>query len=182
MGFSFAMLAWVDFFVVWWVFSSLDYFPLPHKMLFIDVALSGDQHPVFGIRYNGSDNVCPLWNYDKILHELFHILSLMALDLLCRKCCRQRKNSPIMAMKITKSMGLEIKDFERQSCPGWSLLCGLLLFWALQAQGEHNALGKQPSQTFSNTTELDLKIVCFYFLVLLGSVFSTCHQNHPTGN
>lgn len=60
MGFSFAMLAWADFFVVWWVFSSLDYFPLPYKMLFIGAALSGDQHPVFGIRYNGSDNVCPL--------------------------------------------------------------------------------------------------------------------------
>lgn len=39
---------------------SLDYFPLPHKMLFIGAALSGDQHPVYGIGYNGSDNVGPL--------------------------------------------------------------------------------------------------------------------------
>lgn len=87
MGFSFAMLAWVDFLLFGGLFlqlnsASLDYFPLPHKMLFIGAALSGDQHPVFGIGHNGSDNVCPLRNYGKFLCELFDIFSHMTCELI----------------------------------------------------------------------------------------------------
>lgn len=39
---------------------SWDYFPLSCKMLLVGAAHSGAQHPVFGVGYNGSDNVCPL--------------------------------------------------------------------------------------------------------------------------
>lgn len=65
MGFSLAMLAWVGFccaffFPLMLNSVSLDYFPLSCKMLLVGAARSGDQHPVFGVGYNGSDNVCPL--------------------------------------------------------------------------------------------------------------------------
>jgi len=52
-------LLWVFFFLML-KSVSLDYFPLSCKMLLVGATCSGDQHPVFGIGYNDSDNVCPL--------------------------------------------------------------------------------------------------------------------------
>lgn len=97
--------------------------------MFTGAALSGDQHPVFGVGYNGSDNIVSFVTWCQNAIWIVPLILTHGLWVHSAEKAASTENNIVIS--------LIIKDFKRQECPQWSLLCCLLLssgYWKFKGE------------------------------------------------